>query len=331
LQGNIAILATDTAAIYNRIQQDAAVAVSIDIRLTDPDAADARGIDMVLTFPGVGETKPQGYLSDSQLNTLALAFRVAIIRRFNAEFPFVVLDDVLTSHDAEFRDQAAETIVTEFSDLQLMILTHDDMFARLLQDKVTNRGAQANWSFLRIATFDLMNGPRFLEQVTTEETITAAWNRGERAAGAMRSHVEQWLEKTCRALGARFRMRNALHPYDYNHWELATTLQQVLKEKYDSDTVMSGVPEFSATVAEIVNAVIENEGAHSHDNPYGGTDVAMERRFFGRFKRLERYFRCGACGGKLTYRESSRHAACVSEKCGMVFELRATPWDATQA
>jgi hypothetical protein len=326
LHGNVATLAADTASIYNRIQQGAAVNVSIDIRLTDADAADARGIELVLTFPGAGETKPQGYLSDSQLNTLALAFRVAIIRRFNAEFPFVVLDDVLTSHDAEFRDQAAETIVTELSDLQLLILTHDDMFARLLQDKVTNRGVQASWSFLRIATFDFMNGPRYLAQITTEESITAAWNRGERAAGTLRSHVEQWLEKTCRALGARFAMRKPLHPYDYNHWELATTLQQVLRDKYDSNTIMSTVPEFGATITELVNAVIENEGAHSHDNPYGGSDIALERRFFGRFKRLERYFRCGGCGGKLTYRESSRRAACASENCGMVFGLRADPW-----
>jgi DNA repair exonuclease SbcCD ATPase subunit len=326
LHSNVAALSSDTATIYNRIQQDAAVPVSIDLRLTDPDAADTRGVEMVLTFPGAGETKPQGYLSDSQLNTLALAFRIAVIRRFNADFPFVALDDVLTSHDAEFRDQAAETIVTELSDLQILILTHDEMFARLLEDKSINRGIQSRWLFLRIAEFDLERGPRFLAQITAEESITAAWGRGDRAAGTMRSYVEEWLEKTCRAMGARFVMRKPTRPYNYNHWELATTLQQALKEKYNSDTVMSGVPEFNATITEVVNAVIENEGAHNHDNPYGGSDVAMERRFFGRFKRLQQYFRCGACGGKLTYRENSRRAACAKDNCGLAFSLRAEPW-----
>lgn len=328
LESNVSALGKDTAKIYNRIQQGAPVTVTVSLRLVAADAADTRKMEMVLDFPTVGDTKPQGYLSDSQLNTLALAFRVAIARRFNPEFPFLILDDVFTSHDAEFRDQAAEMIANELPDVQLLVMTHDDLFARLVQRKVTDRRAEGKWKFLRIATFDLEKGPRFIARQMPEERLIARWDAGEPNGGDLRSWVEEWLENLSRQLGAQFTMRQPTRAHNYAHAEMAEAIRDVLRSRYDMDKVMASIPEFSATISEIVGAVIENEGAHHHDNPYASSDAALEQRFFARIKRLQRYFVCNetGCGGKLGYDERRHRAICQKANCGHVFELKADTW-----
>lgn len=44
-----------------------------------------------------------GYLSDSQIHSVALALRMAAIQQFNVGAPIIALDDIVTSYDADHR------------------------------------------------------------------------------------------------------------------------------------------------------------------------------------------------------------------------------------
>ena len=80
---------------------------------------------------------PSGYMSDSQLHTLALSLRLASIEMANKQVPVVVLDDVVTSYDADHRKAIAALLAVEFKDTQVIVATHDEQFFRYLQDHLT--------------------------------------------------------------------------------------------------------------------------------------------------------------------------------------------------
>ena len=82
--------------IYKEIQ--GANAKPIRLELPDEDDTNQQRMHLVIDFaenrPGVA---PGGYLSDSQIHSVALALRLAAIKKFNGAAPVVALDDVVTS------------------------------------------------------------------------------------------------------------------------------------------------------------------------------------------------------------------------------------------
>jgi ABC-type hemin transport system ATPase subunit len=88
--------------IYKVIQ--GAGAAPIRLELPAEDDINQQRLHLVIDFaknrPGVS---PGGYLSDSQIHSVALALRLAAIKQFNRSAPIIALDDVVTSYDADHR------------------------------------------------------------------------------------------------------------------------------------------------------------------------------------------------------------------------------------
>ena len=83
--------------------------------------------------------QPAGYLSDSQIHSVALALRMAAIKQFNAGAPIIALDDIVTSYDADHRRTIAGLIATMFGECQILITTHDERFFNYLKDQLERR------------------------------------------------------------------------------------------------------------------------------------------------------------------------------------------------
>jgi hypothetical protein len=92
--------------------------------------------------------RPQSFLNEARLTSIALSIRFAILDEKYIEnaSKILVLDDLLISLDMSNRDIVLELIIKEFSDYQIIILTHDRMFFELAKHKV-NRLNQANWTY----------------------------------------------------------------------------------------------------------------------------------------------------------------------------------------
>ena len=65
---------------------------------------------------------PGGYLSEAQINTLGLALFLSSVRLFNKEFPFVFLDDIVSSYDADSRARIVDVLAEDMNEFQIFVV-----------------------------------------------------------------------------------------------------------------------------------------------------------------------------------------------------------------
>jgi hypothetical protein len=128
-------LQTPMNDIYRMIQ--GATAAPIRLELPSEDDTNQQRLNLLIDFAknrtGV---QPAGYLSDSQIHSMALALRLAAIKQFNVAAPIIALDDIVTSYDADHRRTIAGLIGTMFGDCQIILTTHDERFFNYLKDQL---------------------------------------------------------------------------------------------------------------------------------------------------------------------------------------------------
>ena len=315
-------ISDDTVAFYSRVQQFAPVPVGVKVRLADSEDKDARGVEVLVDFPGLPDAWPRAVLSDSQLHTLALGMRIAMIRRFNTSLPFIVLDDVVTSYDAEYRRQIATVITDDMDDLQLLVLTHDDQFFRIMKSRLEDFDGD-RFRSRRITKYDRATGPHFADALTGEGEVDRLLSQGKPAGNAIRQHVEEWLTQISRGIGALYAMRVIERPFDYGHRELVEGVV-VAAESLGLDEALSGDKPMARFIGEMKAAVIENEGSHPPENPYRSGSSGDDASFWSEFKRFKALFACvdPDCGGRrYVYNPAIGKACCV--KCGKYLDLKA--------
>lgn len=101
-------------------------------------------------------TRPHTFLNEARLTAIALSIRFAMLDQkissanLADDTPnFLVLDDLLISLDMSNRERVLDIILTEFSNYQLIILTHDRNFFELLRHRI-NRFGQDNWKYIEM-------------------------------------------------------------------------------------------------------------------------------------------------------------------------------------
>ncbi|HMR68167.1 MAG TPA: hypothetical protein PKE64_29490, partial [Anaerolineae bacterium] len=99
---------------------------------------------------------PLGYFSEGHLDSLGLCIFLAFIKRFNTNVKIIILDDVLTSVDSGHRMRVAQLLAQEFGDYQILITTHDEMWAQQLATVMRNVGGALR--LVRLKPWSLENG-----------------------------------------------------------------------------------------------------------------------------------------------------------------------------
>lgn len=100
-------------------------------------------------------TRPHTFLNEAKLTAIALSIRFAMLDQklsgaAAADTPkFLILDDVLISLDMSNREIVLDIILKEFTDYQLIILTHDRNFFELLRHRI-KRFNQDNWKYIEM-------------------------------------------------------------------------------------------------------------------------------------------------------------------------------------
>jgi recombinational DNA repair ATPase RecF len=100
-------------------------------------------------------TRPHTFLNEAKLTAIALSIRLAMLGQklsgvIAADTPkFLILDDVLISLDMSNREIVLDIILQEFTDYQLIILTHDRNFFELLRHRI-NKFNQTNWKYIEM-------------------------------------------------------------------------------------------------------------------------------------------------------------------------------------
>jgi hypothetical protein len=127
-------LEADFDRLYQQLHPDEGYgAISIPV-----DQAQRSSITLRARFHEQEETHPLSYYSEGHLDSLGLCIFLAFIKRFNRDLKLIVLDDVLTTVDTGHRLRAARLLAREFKDYQLVITTHDLLWAKELERAIPN-------------------------------------------------------------------------------------------------------------------------------------------------------------------------------------------------
>ena len=256
---------------------------------------------------------PSGYLSDSQVHTLALAHRLAAIRTFNSGAPIIVLDDVVTSYDADHRRTIAGVLSKHFADFQVIIVTHDEQFFNFMKDQLPRN----RWDFKRILEVRDGFGPVFHDHRTRDEIIEKKLDSGKSAAMEIRQAEEEWLLDICRGFGTRITIRTIERAYQYDRSELAGSLESFLKEREIIPPLVPGVS--NTFLSSLQKGVVENFASHFDDNPQKSESSGDDRARWREFKYFRDLFKCPSCGRRRFKRIHIRKPVCYHDKCEAQF------------
>jgi recombinational DNA repair ATPase RecF len=310
-------LQTPTNDIYKLIQ--GAAAAPIRLELPAEDDTNQQRLNLLIDFAknrtGV---QPGGYLSDSQIHSVALALRMAAIQQFNVGAPIIALDDIVTSYDADHRRTIAGLIATMFGGSQILITTHDERFFNYLKDQLEAK----TWHFTRIIGLDPAYGPRFADHKVSDEMIEARWAAGQSAANEMRQAEEEWLLGVCRDFGVSVRIRPLERAYSYERSELASALAGLLKDAKLAPALVPGVN--NRFLDSLVKGEIENFGSHFQDGPYGDGSIGDEKARWEEFKTFRSQFACKKCTRTKFQRPFTlKKPVCAHDSCEAQFEFAA--------
>lgn len=301
--------------LYSEIQASEEKAPPVRFELPSEEEKNQQQIQLLIDF---AENRrgvvPSGYLSDSQIHTLALSLRLAVIRLFNAGAPIIVLDDIVTSYDADHRKSIAAVLAKHFPDFQIVLVTHDEQFFQLLQDHLPT----AMWSFKRITRIEPKFGPKFRDHRTRDEEIQAKLDTGESAANEMRQAEEEWLLDICRGFGVKVIIRPVDRPYQFDRSELANALASFLKNEKLLPPAVEGIS--NNFLSSLQKGAVENFASHFSDNPYKNASVGDERVRWKEFRDFRDQFVCTNCGRRRFKRYSSARRP-ICSKCETPFSF----------
>jgi len=162
------------------------------------------GIEFSLEFYDNVASPPRKYLSESQLNSLGIAFFLAAVKKFNKSSKFFILDDVLVSFDKNYRLRLLDLLEENFSDYQIFLLTHEEYWYQLMKRKFPS------WIFKEVY-WDFNSGIRFKDiKYDPMENIGEKLAKGEKVGNELRTYLEAFLKDICIALEVKLAHRVGL-------------------------------------------------------------------------------------------------------------------------
>ena len=265
----------------------------------------AKGVELAIDFHGSRQRPPHGVLSESHLNSLAIALFLAMAETFNQELGFLLLDDVINSFDVEHRGRLAELLAEGFKDWQLIVLTHDQQFYEHLSRRAPS------WRKLEFTSWSYATGPR-TTQYETSGILAAAHQRLQSgdihgAAAKARRALEELLQEVCEALWAPLPFRRGQANDKREVGELFKGLRRTLKER--SKTLLDSIEPLIRNLEADVGATL-NVAVHGSRGQIAASEVDATLK---RIAALDQTWSCPTCRTRIWHRGTPEASRC---KCG---------------
>lgn len=270
-----------------------------------------RAVILEVEFRGERVSPAYSYLSESQLNSFGLAVFLASVRHVNRDFRVVVLDDVVNSFDAYKRPQMIRLLKQEFSDFQVIVLTHDDVWWTELIDQCPQ------WARVRIKRYEPGIGPVPEAAKSEREKVEAYLLDDEptQAARTLGPMLERKLQALCEA------MQVSVTYNARNEYTLRPLLQSLVTRAKDKLGELHPLHTAAKVLEE--NTTFRNFSAH-WKNPASGLTTPEVREVLDQWLKVEAHVRCAqpTCGVLTSWRSEVKHFACG---CGTTVLTKAVP------
>lgn len=287
------------AQIYSRLHPDE------DLAAVSIEPWTAKGVELAIEFYGSRQRPPHGVLSESHLNSLAIALFLAMAQEFNQHLGFLVLDDVINSFDIEHRGRLAELLADGFADWQLIVLTHDQLFFEHLSRRAPS------WRKLELTSWSYASGPR-TSRYETSGILAGARDRLQTgdvhgAAAKARRGLEELLQEVCEGLWAPLPFRRGQANDKREIGELFKGVRRTLKER--AKPLVESMEPLLKNLEADVGATLNVE-VHGSRSRAAASEVEATLK---RIETLDRQWSCPQCRTRVWHRGNIEAARC---KCG---------------
>lgn len=237
-------------------------------------------------------TPPHKFLSESHLNCLGLAFFLTSVDAFNKQNKFIILDDVISSFDANHRKRFADLLIERYSDYQVIMLTHEKNWFDIVKNLVKGKG----WNIQTIK-YNEAKGTHVDEapQTLLERIENKFANGNETGLG---NDTRIYLEHILKQIAHNLEVKVAYRPNDVNEdrmaFELLTELKGTISKR--KCTELKDEPVINRLLSSLF---IGNKDSHdSSFNPSFGDMKA----FWQDVKDFEKLFFCETCKSPISMR-----------------------------
>lgn len=261
-----------------------------------------RAVVLEIEFHGDVVAPAYSFLSESQLNSFGLAVFLASARLINHSFRVLLLDDILNSFDAYKRRSLIRLLKQEFSEFQVILLTHDDVWWSQLCDQCPS------WTRRKIIRYEPGIGPIFNKALSDLEAVQDALAQDD-AVGAARV-MGPMIERKLQEIGEAFRIRVEYN--SRNEYTLRPLLQALVtttKQKLGgAHPIAVSVGQFEADTA------FRNFASHWKE-PASSLTAQELTAVLKHWLSFEESIRCGEpkCGGVARWRDEVSRFVC---ECG---------------
>ena len=264
-----------------------------------------KGVELSVDFHGRRTKPPHGVLSESHLNSLAIALFLGMAETFNDRLGFLVLDDVVNSFDIGHRGQLAEVLTSRFEGRQLVVLTHDPIFF----ERVTRLAP--SWTRCEFTSWTFKDGPRttaYDSRTVLAKARVALDGHDTMGAGQKgRRALEELLQEICEALTAPLAFRRGARNDHREVGELFKGLRRALKD-YAPAFLKELTPRLTSLEADTAAAL--NVEAHASLGKAAAAEIGAA---LTRIEELDAVWSCAACGTRVWTRGTPDASRC---RCG---------------
>ena len=287
-------ISADVKTFFEVIERDTDGLGDPEIELT---TGETRGVYLKVHFHGQDERPAYKYLSESQLNSFGLALFLASAKRFNPDFPFIVLDDVINSYDAYKRTKLIDLFKDELPDHQVLLLTHDDVWTKQISEQFKQ------WKRIRFVDWGYGSGPQLGNPSVGLEYIEDELDddRGPEAGRDFGEFLERHLQWLCDSFEAKIKY-NAQNTYTLH--DLFQAFLKRVKSK-----LSSAHPLYKALKSLFDKQGFRNYCAHWKNpiTPYQAPEI---RRYVNMWRNVDEIVRCDACERYPSYDRRNKRFQC---------------------
>lgn len=302
IQNTFTAIQSDLADCYNVLEDSNLFLKNPEIKLvTGKDKA----VELEIEFVGTKTTPAFKVMSESQVNSFGLAIFLAAVKYFNANFKFIILDDVVNSFDAFKRPKVATLLASKFNDFQCLLLTHDQIFFDTIQRMFPN------WQRYKFTAWDYTTGPKFRLSRSYAEDIQFHIDEDEPIkAGQTLGRYLEWILGTINEkleTPIRYKIENAYTLAEF-YDPLVARLNNKLKQTGSTHKLTN---EFNQIEQ---GTIFRNYCAHWKNEPTPFTSQEIDA-VFKKWIDIENMLYCTGCSGFVEYSKtgSTEYIKCA---CG---------------
>lgn len=277
-----------------------------DIRIATMGEEDELiGIKIEYKYRNEWVSPPQKYFSESHLNCFGIAFFLTSVKAFNKLSDYIVLDDVISSFDSNHRKRFADLLIEKFSDLQIILLTHEKHWFEYVRSVVKNKGwgiMNVKWSEEKGTYFD--ETPGTLKEKIEKKISSSSDDK-------LGNDIREYLEGVLKVNAVNLEVKLKFQFNDRNEDRMAYELLTELKSRFAKSTSFAS---HSALIDRtLASTFIGNKD--SHDSSYTPS-MGDLKAFWKDVTDIEKLFYCDACKTSVHLKYYDEANKLVKCKCG---------------